>query len=180
MNHQLFEKWLLDKQALNAEQIQELHDHMLACRKCQSLAVSWSRLEKELQQAEFIEPQPGFSKRWLASLPRRRQMRTRNLVRAWMFGLGGAALFSLIVLIVINTASATPTSFSIGMLQIYQRGALLVQQIRNFLFLIVNRASYISWIALAFSGFGLLAVAFLIWAYFTNRTRRGVKNETKN
>ncbi len=172
MNHQLFEKWLLNKESLSADQRSQLKSHLEQCGKCRTLAASWEQAEARLNKVKYTEPRPGFSKRWLNSLPERRQLRTRNLVRTWLFSLGGAALMSLVILIVISASSPTPSGFILGIAQVFQKLSFLIQQVRNFLFIIVNKAPYISWLALAVTGIGLLTVAALVWILITTRNRR--------
>lgn len=172
MNHQLFEKWLLNKESLAADQRSQLKNHLKQCEKCRALAASWEQAESQLSKVKYTEPRPGFSKRWLSSLAERRQLRTRNLVKTWLFGLGGAALLSLVTLIVISASTSVPSGFTLGIAQIFQRISILFQQVRNFLFIIVNKAPYISWLALAVTGIGLLTLTALVWILITTRNRR--------
>ncbi len=180
MNHQLFEKWLLARETLSPDQEQQLQGHLEQCTKCRSQAAAWDQVAIQLTKVEFVTPRPGFSKRWLASLPERKRSRTKNLVRTWLFGLGGAALLSLIILIAINTASATPSGFVLSLTQNYQRAVGLAQQARNFLFIIVNKAPYVSWLALGVIVLSGLMIGALAWILITTRkhSRGGVENET--
>jgi hypothetical protein len=70
MTHQQYEDWLfisLDPEAepLALDEKQALAAHLETCQTCQQLAWAWSAMENELKEAPMVEPQAGFSMRWL-------------------------------------------------------------------------------------------------------------------
>jgi hypothetical protein len=73
MNHQPFDMWLFEEEALSPDQDRALADHLESCEHCRALAAAWRAVEGQLHSTSQIEPAPGFTQRWLASLADDRQ-----------------------------------------------------------------------------------------------------------
>ncbi len=76
MNHQLYETWLLEDQALNAEQRRELILHVRECRTCAALEYS----NFALRATPAIPATAGFTNRFQARLVRQRAIERRKIL----------------------------------------------------------------------------------------------------
>ncbi len=102
MNHQPFEKLILqDEPLLNTEQ-EQLSDHLNDCDSCRMLSLSWKAVDWQLQQSELAAPADGFADRWMVRLDKDRK---RAFKRQGIFFLGlslGAALFLTLGIIMVS------------------------------------------------------------------------------
>ncbi|NIM95660.1 MAG: hypothetical protein GTO18_18325 [Anaerolineales bacterium] len=73
MKHQPFESWLFQETELEADQLQELEEHIAECESCYMMATSRDAVDEILRKPEMVGPVPGFSQRWLE----RQQVRQR-------------------------------------------------------------------------------------------------------
>jgi hypothetical protein len=87
MNHQPFEKWLLDGATLDKAQHIQLQEHLKACKTCRRLACCLPRMEQKLTSTPAVEPRPGFAVRFQTSLPARQAARQRRQI--WSMILSG-------------------------------------------------------------------------------------------
>ena len=90
MNHQPFEKWLLDGAALDPTQQQQLQDHLKRCKRCCRLACNLPRLEQKLAAAPVAKPRAGFAQRFQATLAARQAARQRRQI--WSISLSGLSV----------------------------------------------------------------------------------------
>jgi len=77
MNHQPFEDWLLEDEALTIQQERELQIHLRSCTTCAAIASS----NLALHSRRLIAPPPGFTDRFRPRLVdwRREQLRRQAL-----------------------------------------------------------------------------------------------------
>ena len=68
MNHQPFDMWLFEEETPSPDQDRALAEHLESCEHCRSLVAAWGAVEGQLLSTSQIEPAPGFTQRWLASL----------------------------------------------------------------------------------------------------------------
>lgn len=129
MNHQPFNSWLYEDNELDAVQLGELKQHLLACPECQQEREAWADIRHLLHTAETVQPRPEFSQRWQASLTSRRARQQRRQVRITILSLAGAALLVLLGLIIYFFATSsiaelfasligTSTQVAVGLLNI--------------------------------------------------------------
>ena len=90
MNHQPFEKWLLDGAALDPTQQQQLQDHLKRCKRCCRLACNLPRLEQKLAATPVAKPRAGFAQRFQANLAARQAARQRRQI--WSISLSGLSV----------------------------------------------------------------------------------------
>ncbi len=95
MNHQPFETWILDEERLSTEDEVALKLHLKTCPDCQILQENWKLIRNEIQQIAPISPKPGFTDRWLMSLPERRKVEYQRLERRFLAFLIIAFIFTL-------------------------------------------------------------------------------------
>ena len=101
MTHETFETMLFSDAPLSPENQQSLQAHLQTCESCRHLAVAWQAVEADLRTAPLLEPQPGFSGRWLERLEMERQrLQRRQALAALQFYIAGAFLLfgSLLIL----------------------------------------------------------------------------------
>ena len=77
MDHQPYEKWLLDDERLTPEQNRDLRLHLKSCIACSALAFA----NLELRSAGVVAPQAGFGLRFQARLVSLQRVQSR---RAWI------------------------------------------------------------------------------------------------
>lgn len=76
MDHRPFEDWLLDDQALTAEQTRRLNAHLRDCQVCSSLA----EVNLALKSVNSVKPSSGFTARFHARLEAKKlAVRRRNI-----------------------------------------------------------------------------------------------------
>jgi predicted anti-sigma-YlaC factor YlaD len=90
MNHQPFEKWLLDGATLDKVQHAHLQEHLKSCKTCRRLACNLPRVEQKLAATPPADPRPGFAARFQASLPARQVARQRRQI--WSMILSGLSV----------------------------------------------------------------------------------------
>ena len=90
MNHQPFEKWLLDGATLEKVQHNQLQEHLKACKTCRRLAGNLPRVEQKLAATPPATPRLGFAARFQASLPARQLARQRRQI--WSMILSGLSV----------------------------------------------------------------------------------------
>jgi hypothetical protein len=90
MNHQPFEKWLLDGAALNPTHHEQLQVHLKKCKTCSRLAVNLPRLEQKLTSTPAVKPRAGFAKRFQANLATRQAARQRR--QTWSIIISGLSI----------------------------------------------------------------------------------------
>jgi hypothetical protein len=111
MNHQFYTDLLFeDTEDLSPEQSQILNAHLESCENCRSLARAFFGLEAVLNQADMVEPEPGFTARWQTRLENNRlQAYSRQIIKTSVFVLGGLLLLSGAMLLMIWPLLRTPS-----------------------------------------------------------------------
>jgi hypothetical protein len=90
MNHQPFEKWLLDGATLDKEQHNQLQEHLKTCKTCRRLACNLPCVDQKLATTPPAEPRTGFAARFQASLPARQIARQHRQI--WSMILSGLSI----------------------------------------------------------------------------------------
>ncbi|MHC1740041.1 MAG: anti-sigma factor [Anaerolineaceae bacterium] len=98
MNHQPFENMLLDEISLSQNEKEKLDQHLAVCPQCARLDNSLRTLGHEFKTAPVIEPPIGFSSRWQASLPARRQHKEREQTRIILLSMAATVAAACITL----------------------------------------------------------------------------------
>ena len=77
MNHRPFEGWLLNTQALSADEKRQLDTHLQICSSCTALA----EVNLALKSVKMVAPAAGFTDRFQIRLEaRKRALRRRNIL----------------------------------------------------------------------------------------------------
>jgi len=93
MNHQQFEEWLFSDQTLTPQEEAVLQDHLEGCESCRLLAASWREVERDLREAPFEAPVPGFTLRWRRRLEaQQRRLHRRQSVVLLGYSIAGVFL----------------------------------------------------------------------------------------
>jgi hypothetical protein len=75
MDHRPFEDWLLNNQALSAEENRQLNTHLQSCSSCTALA----EVNLELKSVKMVAPAAGFAGRFQVRLEaQKKALRRRN------------------------------------------------------------------------------------------------------
>jgi hypothetical protein len=117
MSHQPYETWLLDEAELSSDQAQALQDHLQECEQCRELQKTWKNLDVTIQSSPMVSPQPGFSRRWRASLAERRARQQVLQVRRLFIGLIVAALITLLLLAVVIFLTTSPVNLLVAVFE---------------------------------------------------------------
>jgi hypothetical protein len=81
MNHQPFEKMLLDDGELSPIEKEKLMQHLTICPQCAKLEQSLRTLDHEFKSTVVVAPAAGFATRWQENLPARRRQHEREQTR---------------------------------------------------------------------------------------------------
>jgi hypothetical protein len=179
MSHQPFETWLFDEADLSSEQSVALRAHLLECEQCRGLQKAWKALDVKIQAAPMVSPQPGFSRRWRASLAERRARQQVLQVRRLFIGFLVAALITLLLMVVVFFLTASPLNLLVflfeGVTKLVIQGSQLQHVIVPWLRTVPLIIPLAGWVILS-SGLSLLS---LFWIYSLWRIHsKGVrKNE---
>lgn len=84
MNHQMYEEWALMPDYLSPEELQSLKQHLRECESCRQLSANWTKVEGLLMEAKPVEPAPGFTARFSASLAQRKAKEHKRQVRKFL------------------------------------------------------------------------------------------------
>ena len=164
MNHQPFENWIFEDKPLNSDQEQGLKRHLKECESCQSVQKSWLSLRDEMTQAPILAPMPGFSQRWLASLPARRLREQQRQARKFVLFLTGAAALSFILLVGLMILDQSPLDWIIGGLHTIAQVTIQLKQIQLVIISIIKSlppfVPVIAWIFLTLP-LGLLSLTWI-------------------
>ena len=117
MSHQPYETWLFDEAGLSSEQSVALRAHLQECEQCRGLQKAWKTLDGKIQATPMVSPQPGFSQRWRASLAERRLRQQARQIRQFFLVLLGAALFTLLLLVITLLITTSPLNLLISAYQ---------------------------------------------------------------
>lgn len=90
MNHQPFERWLLDRATLDKVQSKQLRAHLESCPTCRRLSCNLDRVEQKLSASPPLQPRVDFALRFQASLSDRIAARQRR--QAWSMIISGLSI----------------------------------------------------------------------------------------
>lgn len=117
MTHETYETLLFSDAPLSPEDQNSLQAHLQTCESCRQLAAAWQAVEADLRTAPLIEPQPGFSNRWLERLEMDRQrLQRRQALAALQFYIAGAFLLLGSLLILYWPTLQSPGTLVLGWL----------------------------------------------------------------
>lgn len=77
-SHRPFEDWLLGDENLTAAQHDQLRLHLDSCAHCRGLAAGVVAFERAVREGRMAIPRQGFTARWVAALPERRERESRR------------------------------------------------------------------------------------------------------
>lgn len=87
MKHSQYKHWILDKEALDADQKKSLSQHLSACKECRQLKSGWDASQKILASAIIASPSHGFANRWNATFIRKIKQEKVRRYRLTVVGL---------------------------------------------------------------------------------------------
>jgi hypothetical protein len=98
MNHQPYEDWLFLDEPLSPHQSRELKKHLQVCDSCTQLSESWVDIQDLIQSTPDVNPQAGFSARWLTRLQERENKTQQKQSWIMLIITGGVATFILLLM----------------------------------------------------------------------------------
>ena len=98
MNHQPYEDWLFSDEPLLPEQTRDLRSHLRMCDSCRQLSESWGDIQNLFQVTPQIEPQAGFSARWVTRLAEREKQTKQRQSWIMLIITGGVATLILLLM----------------------------------------------------------------------------------
>ena len=174
MNHQPFEDWLLEDQALTSEQQRELQAHLRTCTSCAAIAES----NLALHSTRMASPAEGFASRFKMHLAENRKaMRLRQIIGTLIFVLAGLALLYWFASPFIQEVLRSPADWItnvVGDLIFILTSIQAMSEISHvFTHLLSDFVSPLGWLVILFllSGLGIVEV-LSIWQF--TRTPQGV------
>jgi anti-sigma factor RsiW len=154
MTHETYEMLLFSDAPLSPEDQESLQAHLQTCESCRNLAVAWQSVDADLRTAPLVEPQPGFSSRWLERLEMDRQrLQRRQALAALQFYIAGAFLLFGSLLILYWPALQSPGTLILGwlsriMVLVYFIGSA-TNLLSSVLFTAVRQVPLFGWVLLA-------------------------------
>ena len=162
MSHQLYETWLLDETNLSPQDDAAFQAHLQICPQCRLVKTGWESARSRLNNIRMVNPEPGFSQRFTASLAVRRarqahQQQIRRLILGLSLGvIGSSALLGLVIFSV-----ATPVDLLVRATQIITGAIVWWNRASQFLIVALQQPLVLLvWILLT-SGLCLLAFGWL-------------------
>jgi anti-sigma factor RsiW len=119
MEHEPFKTWLVDRSGLNSDENEILDDHLAVCPECAATALKIQNLDKILGNNNHFTPSPGFTRRFLSTLPERREREQQRQVRKWMIGLGIALILNIILIITASIITRTTSTWLVNLAILY-------------------------------------------------------------
>jgi anti-sigma factor RsiW len=179
MSHKPYETWLYDKDELSSEQSHALQAHLQECQQCRGLQKAWKSLDAQIQATPMVSPQPGFSRRWRASLAERRARQQVLQVKRLFIGFLVAALITLLLIVVVIFLTASPVNLLVavfeGVTNLIIRGSQIQRVIVPWLKTVPLLIPIAGWITLS-SSLSLLSL-FWIYSLWRIHSRGDHKNE---
>lgn len=170
MNHQTYEQWALHPETCSPNDLKALQTHLAECESCKTLSHNWQQVECLILNAPVLQPAPGFSARFQASLEKRKAEEHRRQLRRFLLIMG----ISLTSLLIIGSAYFyinTPPEFIFRQFLALGTDLLVfwtnVRVILNTLFSFAPVALFIPVIMIAASALGGLTILWLttIWKF---------------
>jgi hypothetical protein len=128
MEHQPFITWLSENSTLTSVEQENLRDHLAVCTECSLLAHDLKALDSFMDKAISRTPSPGFSHRFLVSLPERREVEQGRQVRKWMIGLIIALIVNMVLIITAAIITRTTSAWLVNLAVAYGTIIGLLQQ----------------------------------------------------
>lgn len=119
MEHQPFNTWLSENSVLTPIEQEKLLDHLAVCTECSLLAYDLKALDSFLGKAISRAPSPGFSHRFLVSIPQRREVEQVHQVRKWMIGLIIALIVNMALIITAAIITRTTSAWLVNLAVAY-------------------------------------------------------------
>jgi anti-sigma factor RsiW len=123
MEHQPFRMWLVDRSNLNEDEEEILRNHLAACTECAALEKDLAVADQILLNSPPRIPREGFTRRFLVSLPERRQQEQMRQVKIWMIGIFLALVVNFTLIVAASIYTRTTTAWLVNLAVIY--GSLL-------------------------------------------------------
>lgn len=98
MNHQPYEDWLFSDEPLSPQQNSDLKTHLQVCDSCTQLSESWGDVKNLFRSTPEVEPQAGFSARWLTRLEEKENKTKQRQSWIMLIITGGVATFILLLM----------------------------------------------------------------------------------
>jgi hypothetical protein len=117
MSHQPYDNWLYDEAELSNEQAHALQVHLQECRQCSEQYQAWKAVNAQFRSVQVESPLSGFSQRWRASLAERRLRQQARQIRQFFLVLLGAALFTLLLLVITLLVTTSPLNLLVSAYQ---------------------------------------------------------------
>jgi len=172
MNHKIYEDWLfsyLDPQedALTADQVSSLEDHLTVCERCRTTADSWRAVEDLFRKEKVVSPKPGFVSRWQTRQRQEQEKLHRRQSLAVLIFLSGAAVVLLGSLFILSWPwLGKPEVFLWSWIYRVVSMVTLVDPVKEVVSLILRatpESFSLVWLVLAF---GLLCELAVLWLVF--------------
>ncbi|NTW09620.1 MAG: hypothetical protein HGA28_08650 [Anaerolineaceae bacterium] len=173
MEHQPFKMWLEDRSNLNEDEEEILRNHISACQECASLDRDLRNMENYFSESPVRAPRAGFTRRFLASLPERREIEQAHQVKRWMVGLFIALSVNLLLIASASILTGTTfvwlvnlASFFGNILGVFQQTNLVLRNMS----LIIPQSVWLPIVIVAFA-WGIAGLGIWVWTmrriYFT-------------
>jgi anti-sigma factor RsiW len=173
MNHQPYERWILDGKDLGETERVELGRHLEGCADCRRLQAGWSEARVELLARPASAPRPGFTQRWKASVNERRLRDQRQQAWKLFLSCSGTAAVLLVFFVAYLLSATTPVEWVQAAVRAISSSVGLVGAVRD---VTVTWLQYsppvvnvVLWITLAVT----LCAVTLIWVFAMWRTSLG-------
>jgi hypothetical protein len=111
MNHQPFERWILEPQVMSGSQHIELEKHLEGCEACRRLQMGWAAASVELKSPGMAAPRVGFANRWKSSVGERRLREQRKQAWRLFLSCSGAAAAVFVFFVVYLFSTTTPVEW---------------------------------------------------------------------
>ncbi len=173
MEHQPFKMWLEDRSNLNEDEAEILRNHISACQECAALDRDLQTMENYLFDSPVRTPRAGFTRRFLSSLPERREIEQARQVKKWMAGLFIALSVNLLLIAGASVLTGTTFAWLMNLASLYANILGAIQQsslvLRN-MSLVVPQNIWLPVVIMAFA-WGIAGLGLWVWTmrriYFT-------------
>jgi hypothetical protein len=132
MDHEPFRIWLVDRSGLNSDENEILDDHLAACPECSAFAEKIRNLDVVLAATRQLTPSPGFTSRFLETLPERKEKEQQRQIRRWMIGLGIALVVNFSLIVAASVITRTTSTWLVNLAILYGNMDGFFQEIASF------------------------------------------------
>ncbi len=165
MEHQPFKMWLQDRSNLNEDEEEILQNHISACQECASLDHDLRNMENYLFGSSVRAPRAGFTSRFLASLPERREIEQTRQVKRWVVGLFIALSVNLLLIAGASILTGTTLAWLVNLAGFYGNFLGALEQttlVLHNMSLIIPRNVWLPMVIVAFA-WGIAGLGLWIW-----------------